>query len=71
MVGRVLDFQREFCVSPHTTPHLHLTLHLELTNSGRLTVIGAPLGNSDSSSHTPASRRPINARSNINVVARY
>ena len=68
MVGRVLDFKREFCVSPHT-PHLHYTLLLELTDSGRLTVVGALLGNSDSSSHTPASRRPI--RSHINVVARY
>ena len=68
MVGRVLDFKREFCVSPHT-PHLHYTLLLELTDSGRLTVVGALLGNSDSSSHTPASRRRI--RSHINVVARY
>lgn len=30
VVGRVLDFMREFCVSPHTT----LTLHLELTDLG-------------------------------------
>jgi len=80
VVGRVLDFFVSFAC-PHT-PHLRVTLHLELTDSGTHirhrgdTRTGAPRSLQElyysrtlSELRAPASRRPI--RSHINVVARY
>ena len=66
MVGRVLDFKRAFCGSPHTT----LTLYTVPLYTRALTVTGARCKNSYSQRAARARVPPAN-KIDINVVARY